>query len=268
MAGEDCPHRGAQQRSSAAPEPICTPQLHSLQQRIGSTHIKLPCRRFVTPWVSQGVKKRVVGVGRAGAGLLFQNTPWRPPLHVRSQTAHRPPRDAPMARPAILEGGIPRRLRFDEARTRLHFICTSPRMSSGAAGERPFSRLVRRSEPARRRPGALVEDSRQPSHSLCASTQGEARPHFSCTETTAEHTAAQLAGAKTNDGAAALVAGAGAAAAVPARHSAGGPALLQRAEVEQRLGLPRLPLELLRLLRQRQPERLRQRLRQRRRRQG
>ena len=94
---------------------------------------RLPCRRFVTPWVSQGVKKRVVGVGRAGAGLLFQNTPWRPPLHVRSQTAHRPPRDAPMARPAILEGGIPRRLRFDEARTRLHFICTSPRMSSGAA---------------------------------------------------------------------------------------------------------------------------------------
>ena len=39
---------------------------------------------------------------------------------------------------------------------------------------------------ARRRPGALVEDSPRPSHSLTASTQGEACPNFSHTETTAE----------------------------------------------------------------------------------
>ena len=41
MAGGGCPRRGAQQRSSAAPEPIRRLQLPSFQQRIGSAHIKL-----------------------------------------------------------------------------------------------------------------------------------------------------------------------------------------------------------------------------------
>ena len=48
VAGGGCPRRGAQQRSSATPEPSSTPQLHSLQRRIGSAHIKNRRRRETT----------------------------------------------------------------------------------------------------------------------------------------------------------------------------------------------------------------------------
>ena len=105
-AGGGCPYLGAQQRSSAAPEPFGLQQLHSLQQRIGSAHIKLEEKsalRRCPPSFWQSISQRTAGLR---AKHVSCNTSSCPPhaSDVELGGSAELRRAAALCRPALLDG--------------------------------------------------------------------------------------------------------------------------------------------------------------------